>query len=53
MFPKAWSVRNRSISSSGLMPGSSLRNTFNTIRSPNTTEELDCSTPTDRADPPS
>ena len=30
------------------MPGSSLRNTFSTVSSPNTIDELDCSTPTGR-----
>ena len=38
-------VRKRSTSSSGLIPGSSLRNTFSTSSSSNTIEEFDCSTP--------
>ena len=45
MCSNPWAVRNRSISSSGLIPGSSLRNTFSTSRSSNTTDEFDCSTP--------
>ena len=49
MFGKPCCVRNRSTSSSGLTPGSSLRNTFNTSSSSNTIDELDCSTPISRA----
>ena len=45
MFGNPCSVRKRSTSSSGLIPGSSLRNTFSTSCSSNTIEELDCSTP--------
>ena len=48
MLAYSWSVRNCSSSSSGLIPGSSLRNTLSTVSSPNTIEELDCSTPIGR-----
>ena len=40
--------RKRSSSSSGLTPGSTRRKTFSTCVSPNTTDELDCSTPIGR-----
>ncbi len=45
MFGNPRQVRKRSTSSSGLTPGSSLRNTLSTIVSSNTTDEFDCSTP--------
>ena len=48
MFGNSCAVRKRSISSSGLIPGSSLRKTFSAIRSSNTIELLDCSTPIGR-----
>ena len=53
MLSNPCSVRNRSISSSGLIPGSSLRNILSTTRSSNTTEVFDCSTPISRAGAPS
>ena len=47
--------RKRSSSSSGFSPGSTRRNAFRISSSPNTIEELDCSTPTGRTStvPPS
>ena len=52
MFAKSCDCRKRSISSSGLGPGSTLRNTFRTERSSKTIDELDCSAPIARTLPP-
>ena len=48
MFGNSRADRKRSSSSSGLTPGSTRRNALRISSSPNTTEELDCSTPTGR-----
>ena len=48
MCGKPRADRKRSSSSSGFTPGSTLRNAFMISSSPNTIEELDCSTPTGR-----
>ena len=48
MCSKARAERKRSSSSSGFTPGSTRRNAFRISPSPNTTDELDCSTPTGR-----
>ena len=48
MFAKPCSVRKRSISSSGLIPGSSRRKTLRISSSSNTTDVFDCSAPTGR-----
>ena len=48
MFWKPCVVRKRSSSSSGLTPGSTRRNVFNTSSSSNTIDEFDCSTPIGR-----
>ena len=48
MFGNPRADRKRSSSSSGFSPGSTRRNAFRISESPNTIEELDCSTPTGR-----
>ncbi len=48
MFGNLRADRKRSISSSGLTPGSRRRKTFSTSSSPKTTDELDCSAPIGR-----
>ena len=48
MFGNSRADRKRSISSSGLTPGSRRRKTFSTSSSPKTTDELDCSAPIGR-----
>ena len=48
LFAKPCSVRKRSISSSGLTPGSRRRNTFRIASSSSTTDVFDCSAPTQR-----
>ena len=45
MFGKPLAERKRSSSSSGFTPGSTRRNAFSISSSPNTIDELDCSTP--------
>ena len=49
MFSKPRSVRNRSSSSSGLIPASSRRKTFRISSSSKTIDVFDCSAPTGRA----
>ena len=53
MLRKPCSVRKRSISSSGLIPGSSRRKTLRMRASSKTTEVFDCSEETSRAAPSS